>query len=287
MTSHRSRPCTTSSSIVSPTSRRSSICNSDSTSPSCSVCGRSVWRREKASSWRTRPAARLAFCLICMMSWKDGSVGAVVGEQQVGIADDRGQDVVEVVRDAAGELADRLHLLALDEVLLQRCAARWCRERRRSRRRPRRPADPRRETKNRAERGGSPVRATSTGRDVALAGARRGDRLAQRRVIALGHPGVDRGSRFAGARLQRRRREAGEGAVGAQDAAVGGDRSDRHRRRVEKSGEAHFGGAQVLAVVLARRAVERQRARRAGQAGAGEGDAVQQPDRQELACRGA
>ena len=79
LTSHRSRPCTTSSSIVSPTSRRSSICNSDSTSPSCSVCGRSVWRREKASNCRTSPAARLAFCLICMMSWKDGSVGAVIG----------------------------------------------------------------------------------------------------------------------------------------------------------------------------------------------------------------
>ena len=27
-----------------------------------------VWRREKARSCRTRPAARLAFCLICMMS---------------------------------------------------------------------------------------------------------------------------------------------------------------------------------------------------------------------------
>ena len=50
----------------------------------------------------------------------EGRVGRpVVGEQEVGIADDRGQHVVEVVRDAAGELADRLHLLALGEVLLQ------------------------------------------------------------------------------------------------------------------------------------------------------------------------
>ena len=46
-----------------------------STSPRSSTCGRSVCRRENASSCRTRLAARLAFCLICMMSWNDGSVG--------------------------------------------------------------------------------------------------------------------------------------------------------------------------------------------------------------------
>ena len=43
----------------------------------------------------------------------------MIGEQQVGIADDRGQDIVEIMRDAAGELADRLHFLALREILLQ------------------------------------------------------------------------------------------------------------------------------------------------------------------------
>ena len=49
-----------------------------------------------------------------------GRIGrAVVGEQEIGIADDRGQHIVKVMRDAAGELADRLHLLALREVLLQ------------------------------------------------------------------------------------------------------------------------------------------------------------------------
>ena len=34
---------------------------------------------------------------------------------QVEVADDGGQQVVEVVRDAAGELADRLHLLRLTQ----------------------------------------------------------------------------------------------------------------------------------------------------------------------------
>ena len=49
----------------------------------------------------------------------EGRIGRpVVGEQQVGVADDRLQHVVEVVRDAAGELADRVHLLRLGELLL-------------------------------------------------------------------------------------------------------------------------------------------------------------------------
>jgi hypothetical protein len=39
-------------------------------------------------------------------------------QHQVAMADDRGQDVVEVVRDAAGELADRLHLGRLRNLAL-------------------------------------------------------------------------------------------------------------------------------------------------------------------------
>ena len=36
--------------------------------------------------------------------------------QQLGVAEDRGQEIVEVVGDAAGELADRIHLLRLDQL---------------------------------------------------------------------------------------------------------------------------------------------------------------------------
>ena len=54
------------------------------------------------------------------MSWKAGSVGRWFIKQKVGEADDRRQHVVEVVRDAAGELADRLHLLALRDLHLER-----------------------------------------------------------------------------------------------------------------------------------------------------------------------
>ena len=91
-----------------------------STSPSSSTSACSVCRREKASSWRTRPAARLAL-LLDVHDVLVGGVGRPVRlQQQVGEADDGGQHVVEVVRDAAGELADRLHLLALREFQLQR-----------------------------------------------------------------------------------------------------------------------------------------------------------------------
>ena len=38
-------------------------------------------------------------------------VGLQVNAQQLEVAEDDGQDVVEVVRDAAGELADGFHLL--------------------------------------------------------------------------------------------------------------------------------------------------------------------------------
>ena len=74
-TGHRSRPCLTSSVTFSPISRRNSMLRSLKTSPRSSTCGRSVCLREKASRCRTRLAARLAFCLICMMSPNDGSVG--------------------------------------------------------------------------------------------------------------------------------------------------------------------------------------------------------------------
>ena len=46
--------------------------------------------------------------------------GRVAHQQQIAIADDRLEQIVEVVRDAARELADRLHLLRLRELGLER-----------------------------------------------------------------------------------------------------------------------------------------------------------------------
>ena len=48
-----------------------------------------------------------------------GLVGLEVAADQLRVAQDDGQQVVEVVRDAAGEPADGLHLLRLAELLLQ------------------------------------------------------------------------------------------------------------------------------------------------------------------------
>jgi len=39
--------------------------------------------------------------------------------ENVGVADDRGQQIVEVVRDAAGEAAERVQLLRLPQLLLE------------------------------------------------------------------------------------------------------------------------------------------------------------------------
>ena len=41
---------------------------------------------------------------------------ALAVDQELAVAGDRGEEVVEVVRDAAGEPADRLHLLRLPKL---------------------------------------------------------------------------------------------------------------------------------------------------------------------------
>ena len=49
--------------------------------------------------------------------------GFELAQQQIAVADHRGHQIVEVVRDAAGELADRLHLLRLAQLLLELVAS--------------------------------------------------------------------------------------------------------------------------------------------------------------------
>ncbi len=142
----------------------------------------------------------------------EGRVGRpVVGEQQVGIADDRGQHVVEVVRDAAGELADRLHLLALGEILLQGALlGRVEREDDRARALVARRIGGGDEQPRRARR----LRALE--RDVerldpGLAVGGGGERAAQGGVVALGDQAED-GWPAVAAGLQRAGGEPGEGA---------------------------------------------------------------------------
>ena len=50
----------------------------------------------------------------------------VAHQHQVAIAEDRGQDIVEIVGDAAGELADRLHLGRLGDLRASAGLPRYC-----------------------------------------------------------------------------------------------------------------------------------------------------------------
>ena len=76
------------------------------------------WREKASRRWVKRAARVRALHGAARCS---GSTSVVAARQpalqQVERADDHGQHVVEVVRDAAGELADRLHLLRLPQLL--------------------------------------------------------------------------------------------------------------------------------------------------------------------------
>ena len=56
------------------------------------------------------------------MSLRRGSVGSTLARQQIAEAANGREQIVEVVRDAAGELADRVHLLRLAHLLLEPAA---------------------------------------------------------------------------------------------------------------------------------------------------------------------
>ena len=82
--------------------------------------GLSICRRLKASSWCVSSAARCAARRISSSVLARRAVGADRLERQVAVAEDRGEQVVEVVGDAAGEAAHGLHLLRLSQLFLRR-----------------------------------------------------------------------------------------------------------------------------------------------------------------------
>ena len=79
----------------------------------CRTC-----RRLKASSCRVRTVARSAAAAISFSSGSE-SPSACLLEQRFGVAADHGEQVVEVVGDAAGQPPDRLQLLRLTQLLLE------------------------------------------------------------------------------------------------------------------------------------------------------------------------
>ena len=76
--------------------------------------------RLNASSCLVSPAARSAARWISSTSARRSSLVGSASEQELGAAQDDGQQVVEVVGDAARQLADGVHLLRLPELLLER-----------------------------------------------------------------------------------------------------------------------------------------------------------------------
>ena len=82
------------------------------------ACWVMTWRLLNASSWRVSPAARSAALMISSASARRSSPCARCLHEHLGVAVDRHQQVVEVVRDTAGETSNRLHLLGLPQLLL-------------------------------------------------------------------------------------------------------------------------------------------------------------------------
>ena len=211
-------------------------------------------------------------------------VGRLVGvEQKIARHHDGGEHIVEVMRDAAGELADELHLLLLGDLGLQ-LALRGGLER--------------------IDDGGflvalglfdrGDVEARETlvaglagerridRRDVALAERRLRDRGIERRPVARGG---DRADRAIALPAQHGMEQPREQRIGAHDAAVAIDGRDRHRRVVEEPHEADLGGALRIGAVVAG-AIEHQRARGAGPAVGAEREPVEQANRQRAAVAG-
>ena len=207
----------------------------------------------------------------------------MVGEQKIGIADDRLEHIVEIMSDAPGELADRLHLLGLRELRFERAllgrldgvddrglalASGGA-------------AGRRHEEARRARLLASKRRVDRRRRDAAFGGG--GNRPIDRGAAGIGHDARD-GAPFAAFGTKRASEEAKERCIGAQDPARGIDDRERERGGVEQPRETNLGGALRLVLRALGAAIENERARGAGFPIMREGHAVQHAHRDGLAA---
>ena len=88
------------------------------------LCGLSGSLREKASRLRVRSVARPIAVEMCPTRSPGGRGQVLLLLQRIDVGHHDHQDVVEVVGDAAGELADRFHLQRLLKLGLERLALR-------------------------------------------------------------------------------------------------------------------------------------------------------------------
>jgi hypothetical protein len=198
-------------------------------------------------------------------------------QQEVGRHHDGAEQVVEVVRDVAGQPADRFHLLLLSELVLERALLRGLER-----------VDDRRllvalllvldrgdeEAREALARAGQ--RGIDRG-DLALPIPRLPDRGFERVAVALGN---DRENRAVAGTLalERRVEQVREARVGIRDPALLVDGGDRHRGILEEPHEADFGGALRVDAAVAG-AIENEGARWSGRAVRAERDLVEQPGR--------
>ncbi len=201
-------------------------------------------------------------------------------QQEVVRHHDGGQHIVEIVRDAAGELADHVHLLRLVDLVLQRA-----------------PLGGLQQVDDGGfglafvflDRGDEELPPAFLGavehrldrRDVALPFRRLVDGRDQQAAIALADRSENRlAGRAVRAQALRQFRKAG---VGANHRAAAVHRRDRHRGVIEEAHEADFGGALRIGPLVAR-AADHQRARGAGHAVGAECQLVIEPHRHGLAA---
>ena len=86
--------------------------------------GSSTWRRPNERSWDVERCGAIRGELD-LAELTPALAGSRLAEQQdLGVAADHGQEVVEVVGDPACQLSDRLHLLGLAQLLLRAACAR-------------------------------------------------------------------------------------------------------------------------------------------------------------------
>ncbi len=96
----------------------------ETTSFRLTIAGSRICLRPNASSWRGRSAACSAACTIRSALSRVELARVRVADEQLGVAADRGQHVVEVVGDTAGEPAERLEPLRVQELVAQPVALR-------------------------------------------------------------------------------------------------------------------------------------------------------------------
>ncbi len=209
----------------------------------------------------------------------------VAGQQEVRRHDDGGEHVVEIMRDAAGELADRLHLLPLRHLRLERLLLGGVDG-----------VDDRRllgalafvgvGDRAHVEADVALLVGGQDGvdrRDVGLVLLGLVERGRKARPVALVDDRVEAGAAVHRVAVDDAGKQRQERGVGAQDAAGSVDSGDRHRRGVEEAREADFRRAQIGGGILALRPVQHDGARRPRRAVPAGGRAVHEAHRKRLA----